>query len=239
MVIGEPQRASYGAQFSDTFPVLQHFGVDLWVPDVGGRIDPDPDSDVHELRMTIIGGISKGERRRSQRRVIGAMEAATVNQGRFLGGRPPYGYIVVSAGPHPNPSKAADGIALHVLEAEPVTAPVVQRIFDLYLGGTGLRAVAARLNTEGLPCRSKYDPNRNTSSLIQVLTTAESAPWAKAASNWSSPCSESVRPRVIPPRARPRLPEEAQRALPCRVPAILARPVGFDHAANPGILVAR
>jgi site-specific DNA recombinase len=58
--------------------VLQHFGVDLWVPDVGGRIDPD--SDVHELMMTIFGGISKGERRRIQRRVIGAMEAATVNR---------------------------------------------------------------------------------------------------------------------------------------------------------------
>jgi hypothetical protein len=33
----------------------------------------------------------KGERRRIQRRFIGAMEAATVNQGRFLSGRPPYG----------------------------------------------------------------------------------------------------------------------------------------------------
>jgi site-specific DNA recombinase len=163
VVIGEPQRAFYGAQFSDTFPVLQHFGVDLWVPDVGGRIDPD--SDVHELMMTIFGGISKGERRRIQRRVIGAMEAATVNQGRFLGGRPPYGYVIVSAGPHPNPSKAADGITLHVLEADPVTAPVVQRIFDLYVGGTGLRAIAARLNTEGLPCPSAHDPNRNTHRL--------------------------------------------------------------------------
>lgn len=163
VVIGEPQRAFYGAQFSDTYPVLQHFGVDLWVPDVGGRIDPD--SDVHELMMTIFGGISKGERRRIQRRVIGAMEAATVNQGRFLGGRPPYGYVIVSAGPHPNPSKAADGITLHVLEADPVTAPVVQRIFDLYAGGTGLRAIAARLNIEGLPCPSAHDPNRNTHRL--------------------------------------------------------------------------
>jgi site-specific DNA recombinase len=133
------------------------------VPDVGGRIDPD--SDVHELMMTIFGGISKGERRRIQRRVIGAMEAATVNQGRFLGGRPPYGYVIVSAGPHPNPSKAADGITLHVLEADPVTAPVVQWIFDLYVGGTGLRAIAARLNTEGLPCPSAHDPNRNTHRL--------------------------------------------------------------------------
>lgn len=163
IVIGEPQRAFYGSQFSDTFPVLQHFGVDLWVPDVGGRIDPD--SDVHELMMTIFGGISKGERRRIQRRVVGAMEAATINQGRFLGGRPPYGYRIASAGPHPNPSKAADGIMLHVLEADPATGPVVQRIFDLYLSGAGLRAVAAQLNSDGIPCPSAHDPGRNTHRL--------------------------------------------------------------------------
>jgi site-specific DNA recombinase len=59
----------------------------------------------------------------------------------------------------------ADGNTLHVLEADPVTAPVVQRIFDLYVGGTGLRAIAARLNTEGLPCPSAHDPNRNTHRL--------------------------------------------------------------------------
>jgi hypothetical protein len=34
-------------------------------------------------------------------------------------------------------------------------------------------------------------------SLIQVLTTAGSAPWAKAALNWSRRCSESVRRRVM------------------------------------------
>ncbi|SFK74829.1 recombinase family protein [Geodermatophilus ruber] len=163
VVIGEPQRAFYGSQFSDTFPVLQHFGVDLWVPDVGSRIDPD--SDIHELRMTIFGGISKGERRRIQRRVIGAMEAATVHQGRFLGGRPPYGYRIASVGPHPNPSKAADGINLHVLEPDPATAPAVQRVFDLYLSGTGLRAIATRLNQERLPCPSAHDPDRNTHRL--------------------------------------------------------------------------
>jgi site-specific DNA recombinase len=197
VVIGEPQRAFYGAQFSDTFPVLQHFGVDLWVPDVGGRIDPD--SDVHELMMTIFGGISKGERRRIQRRVIGAMEAATVNQGRFLGGRPPYGYVIVSAGPHPNPSKAADGITLHVLEADPVTAPVVQRVFDLYLSGSGLRAIATRLNEEGLPCPSAHDPDRNThrlkdgwqaSTVRAILTNpATSATRSGAAGTVSSGCS--------------------------------------------------
>lgn len=40
MVIGEPQRAFYGSQYGDTFPLFVHFGVELWVPEIGGPIDP-------------------------------------------------------------------------------------------------------------------------------------------------------------------------------------------------------
>ncbi|WP_133017310.1 recombinase family protein, partial [Mycobacteroides abscessus] len=36
VVIGEPARAFYGPQFALTFPVLTHYGVGLWVPEVGG-----------------------------------------------------------------------------------------------------------------------------------------------------------------------------------------------------------
>ena len=35
VVIGEPARAFYGPQFALTFPVLTHYGVGLWVPEVG------------------------------------------------------------------------------------------------------------------------------------------------------------------------------------------------------------
>jgi site-specific DNA recombinase len=54
---------------------------------------------------------------------------------------------------------------LHVLEPDPVTGPVVQQIFDLYLSGSGLRAIASRLNDEGTPCPSAHDPERNTNRL--------------------------------------------------------------------------
>src|SRR5688572_19449458 len=40
VVIGEPARAFYGNQFGLTFPLFEHYGVELWVPEVGGRIDP-------------------------------------------------------------------------------------------------------------------------------------------------------------------------------------------------------
>ena len=55
IVIGEPARAFYGGQFGLTFAVLVHHDVDLWVPEVGGRVDPE--SDAHDLVMTLYGGV--------------------------------------------------------------------------------------------------------------------------------------------------------------------------------------
>jgi len=42
---------------------------------------------------------------------------------------PPYGYRLADAGPHPNPGMAAEGRRLHRLEPDPLTAPIVDRIF--------------------------------------------------------------------------------------------------------------
>jgi hypothetical protein len=44
-------------------------------------------------------------------RVQVAMDAQIVSDGRYQGGRAPYGYAVVDAGPHPNPHKSAGGVA--------------------------------------------------------------------------------------------------------------------------------
>jgi hypothetical protein len=62
VVTGEPQRAFCGNQYGPTYPVLQHYGVALWVPEVGGPIDPE--SEAHDLVMSVFGGMSKGERNR-------------------------------------------------------------------------------------------------------------------------------------------------------------------------------
>ncbi len=40
IVIGAPQRAFYGSQFGLTFPLFTYFAVELWVPEVGGAVDP-------------------------------------------------------------------------------------------------------------------------------------------------------------------------------------------------------
>ena len=143
VVIGEPQRAFYGNQFGLTFPVFVHYGIGLWVPEVGGAIDPG--SDAHDLVMSLYGGMSKGERNRIKTRVRSAMASQAAVEGRFLGGRPPYGYVLADAGPHPNPGKAAIGQRLHVLAPDPIAAPVVARIFDEFIGGKGLYAIAEGL----------------------------------------------------------------------------------------------
>ncbi len=160
VAIGEPQRAFYGAQFALTFPLLEHYGVELWVPEVGGRVDPG--SEAHDMVMTLFGGMSKGERSRIRTRVRNAMAAQAATQGRFLGGRPPYGYRLADAGPHPTPGKAAVGIRIHRLEPDPVTAPVVVRIFEDYVSGKGLFAIAESLTGDGIPSPSAYDRARNS-----------------------------------------------------------------------------
>src|ERR1017187_5972926 len=116
-------------------PVFTHYGVELWVPEVGGPIDPD--SEAHDLIMSVFGGMSKGERTRVRIRVRAAMARQAAVEGRFLGGRPPYGYRIADAGPHPNPAKAADGRRLPKLEPDPPTARAVRRVFAEPLAGGG------------------------------------------------------------------------------------------------------
>jgi hypothetical protein len=59
VVIGEPHRAFYGNQYGLTHPLFEHYGVSLWVPEVGGPIDPA--NEAHDLVMSVFGGMSKGE----------------------------------------------------------------------------------------------------------------------------------------------------------------------------------
>jgi DNA invertase Pin-like site-specific DNA recombinase len=160
VVIGEPHRAFYGNQYSLTLPIFDHYGVPLWVPEVGGPIDPA--NEAHDLVMSVFGGMSKGERNRVKIRVRTAMTAQAQIEGRFLGGRPPYGYMIVDAGPHLNPAKAADGKQMHKLALDPEAAPVVARIFAEFLAGHGIYAIAEGLTRDGIPSPSAHDPARNT-----------------------------------------------------------------------------
>ena len=162
LVIAEPQRAFSGGQFQLVFPQLTHYGIELWVPELGGRIDPD--SEGHEMLMSLFGGLSKAERRRLQVRTRNAMLAHGA-AGRWLGGRPNYGYRLVDTDqPHPQRNKASAGIKLRVLEPDPDTAPVVRRIFELFDQGVGYRSIATVLEGEGLPSPGEVGPSKHPRS---------------------------------------------------------------------------
>jgi len=159
VVVGEGTRCWFGNQFSLTAPRFAAYGVDLWVPELGGKYDSHNPS--HKMLMSVLGGMSESERQHVQARVRAAMDAQVVNEGRHQGGRAPYGYLVVDGGPHPNPRKAAEGYRLRVLALDQPTAENVWRIFPEYLDGRGDRAIANGLNRDGIPCPSARRPEQN------------------------------------------------------------------------------
>ena len=159
VVIGEYERAFYGSQYASMAPLFEHYGVSLWMPEVGGRVDWHAED--HEQTMAALGLSSKREITRTRVRVRTAMAAQTLEQGRYLGGRPPYGYRLADAGPHPNKAHAAWGRRAHRLEPDPVTAPVVTWMFGQRLAGHSAARITRALNDAGVPCPSAADPGRN------------------------------------------------------------------------------
>jgi hypothetical protein len=98
IVIGEYERAFYGSQYAVMAPLFEHYGVQLWMPEAGGRVDYASEHD--EKTMTGLGLPSKREITRTRIRVRTAMAVQTREQGRYLGGRPPYGYrLATRTGP--------------------------------------------------------------------------------------------------------------------------------------------
>jgi len=159
IVVGEYERAFYGSQYALMAPLFEHYGVGLWTPEVGGRVDWHAED--HEQTMLALGLSSKREITRTQVRVRTAMAAQTLEQGRYLGGRPPYGYRLADAGPHPNKAHAAWGRRAHRLEPDPQTEQVVRWIFAQRLAGHSVARITRALNDAGVPCPSASDPARN------------------------------------------------------------------------------
>ncbi|GAB3960041.1 recombinase family protein [Actinoallomurus acanthiterrae] len=159
IVVGEYERAFYGNQFSLMAPLFEHYGVQLWMPEAGGRIDFAAED--HEQLMIGLGIQSKREIARTRIRVRAAMATQAREQGRYLGGRPPYGYRLVDAGPHPNRAHAAWGRRAHRLETDSETAPIVKWIFAQRLAGHSVARIARALNDVEIPCPSAADPERN------------------------------------------------------------------------------
>jgi site-specific DNA recombinase len=185
IVVGEYERAFYGSQYAAMAPLFEHYGVQLWMPEVGGRVDYASEHD--EKTMTGLGLSSKREIARTSIRVRTAMAVQTREQGRYLGGRPPSGYRLVDAGPRPNKAHAAWGRRAHRLDPDPATAPTVRWIFAQRLAGHSVARIARALNEAGVPCPSAADPGRNRHR--------SGAGWTLARSprSWRTPGTRAVR----------------------------------------------
>jgi hypothetical protein len=74
VVIGEPQRAFYGNQFGLTFPLFVHYGVQLWVPEVGGAtltISSWPSTALERLGDVTVHPARSGSRQHGNHRAVG------------------------------------------------------------------------------------------------------------------------------------------------------------------------
>ena len=160
IVIGEYERAFCGSQYALMAPLFEHYGVQLWMPEAGGPVDFQGED--HETMMLTLGIQSKREIARTRIRVRTAMAAQVREQGRYLGGRPPYGYRLADAGPHPNRVHASWGRRAWRLEPDPDTVPVVRWIFAQRLAGHSMARITRALNDAGIPCPSAADPGRNS-----------------------------------------------------------------------------
>lgn len=160
VVVGEYERAFHGDQFREVVARLAAVGVRVWLPEAGGPVELD--SPVHQALMTLLGAQAQREVVRARHRVMAAMVAQARLQGRFLSGRPPYGYRLADGGPHPNAIHARWGRRVHVLEPDPATSRWVRWMFAERARGRSIASLARELNQRGVACPSGVDPARNS-----------------------------------------------------------------------------
>ena len=149
IVVGEPQRA-----FGDTGQVqtvlaqLNHYDVQLWVPELQGPVDPA--SEIHDIILSLFGGLSRAERNRLRVRVRTSMRAMA-----------PEGRAGSNRSPPPEPGKGPPGRPAHEARRRP---------FDLRGRKDNLRVANRRagmsrhrlaLTGAGAPCPSGADPKGN------------------------------------------------------------------------------
>ncbi|MBO3751118.1 recombinase family protein [Streptosporangiaceae bacterium NEAU-GS5] len=159
IVVGEFERAFFADQLDELLPWLQERGIQVWLPEAAGPVEAG--SPIHQALMTVLGAQAQREVVRARHRVLAAMRVQATEQGRYMGGRPPYGYRLVDAGPHPNQAHARWGRRLHRLEPDPATAAVVRWIFAVREAGESIAGIARQLNERGVSCPSRVDRARN------------------------------------------------------------------------------
>ena len=158
-MVGEYERAFYGSQYASMAPLFEHYGVSLWMPEVGGRVDRRAED--HEQTMLALGLSSKRE-------VTGPGSGSGPRWPR----RPWSRAGTWAAGRHTGTGSGMrdrtrtrrtprGGRRAHRLEPDPETAHVVQWMFAQRLAGHSAARITRALNDAGVPCPSASDPGRN------------------------------------------------------------------------------
>lgn len=96
-------------------------------------------------------------------------------QGRWVGGRVPYRYRLVDAGPHPNKADARWGRRAHKFDIDPDTGPIVEWIFASRCDGHSVARITRALNDTGTPCPSAADrdANQHRSGAAWIVRTVQ------------------------------------------------------------------
>lgn len=95
-----------------------------------------------------------------QKRIMGNGRLLSVQNGNFIGQRPPYGYrkAVIKEGKR----------KCHTLEPDPETAPIVQMVFKMYADGISAGEIARRLNSMGV--KSALGKSWTVASIKPMIT---------------------------------------------------------------------
>ncbi len=110
----------------------------------------DTGSPAGRMMLQMLGVFAEFEHATIVDRVTAGLERR-VREGRWMSGRTPYGYTRANA----------------LLVPDPVKAPVVRRIFHLYVEGKrGTTAIARQLDAEGAPAPRKHGWSPNALQLI-------------------------------------------------------------------------
>lgn len=139
ILIVEPQRLSRGdledigrlvklLRYSNTIVITLQYTYDL-------RDERDRDMFERELKRG-------NEFLEYQKRIMNNGRLLSVQNGNFIGQKPPYGYkkVVIKEGKR----------KCHTLEPDPETAPIVKMIFEMYAGGTNSNQIAKTLRNMGI-----------------------------------------------------------------------------------------
>lgn len=140
VLIVEPQRLSRGdledigrlvklLRYSNTIVITLQYSYDL-------RDDRDRDMFERELKRG-------NEFLEYQKRIMNNGRLLSVQNGNFIGQKPPYGYrkVVIKEGKR----------KCHTLEPDPEQAPIVKMVFEMYASGTSAYQIAQTLCSMGIP----------------------------------------------------------------------------------------